>query len=103
MPQVDKIGVTSTHPVGCQDLGGQGVAQGSKAPDLVGDVLSTHDRDVDDHSVINEVQQFAVAHIHLGQRPTDGGQVLQHPGGFCKSQGCVMQAVISMQRCKVET
>ena len=55
------------HPVGCQDLGRQGIPQGSKAPDLVGDILGAHDRNVDYHPVKDEIQQLAIAHIQLGQ------------------------------------
>lgn len=64
-------------------MGGQGISQSSKAPDLVGDILGTHDRNVNDYAVIDEIQQLAVAHIQLGQRPADGGQVLQHPRYLC--------------------
>lgn len=66
IPCLSRMGLHSTHPVGCQDLGGEGVPQCSKAPDLIGDVLCTHDRDVDEHPVIDEVQQLPIAHIQLG-------------------------------------
>lgn len=79
-----------THPVCCQDLGGEWVAQGSKAPELIGDVLPTKDRDVQQDAVVNEVQQLAVAHIQLGQGPANGGQILQSPADFCKRIARVM-------------
>ncbi len=57
------------HPVGRQHLALQRVAKDCKPPQLVGDVLSAQHRNVHQDAVVDEVQQFAVAHIELGHRP----------------------------------
>ena len=55
-----------THPVCCQNLQGQRVPQHSKPPELIGNVLPTQDRNVKQDTIVDEVQQAAVADTQLG-------------------------------------
>ena len=52
-----------THLIGFDDLGLQRVAEHSKGPQLVGDVLRTKAWDFQYNTFVNQVQQLAIARI----------------------------------------